>query len=362
METYTAHPHTGGYGVISNDTERTAAYDIALRQCSASGAHHFLEVGMGGHAFLTCLLLRILPKATVVAVEGNAAAAAAGAAVLANTAGVGTRAVVIPTVSMAVPAADMLQLGDLTHVLHEVLGWLANREGAAFTLRDVGHKLAERPAPHVLPYAYGSMLAPARVSRGHYTRAEHVVDQYNLILASRMPFDAAGMLPFLRKRHCLEWSSGMGCGGKLQLRASRFIATTELRLNSIIGSVFGVFTVPGSGALGGSGSGGATTRSSARPGIEMPDCGCAEVLACGVDAVRAFTSELGDGGDVGTPANWQNPVWMLPEEWELAVGDAFVINSLADLRGELPTYTLRVCVERAGVVPPERAVTFVVRP
>lgn len=133
-----------GYAMMTRDRPRNAVYLAAIQQAVSAGALEFLEVGCGGDACLTRMVLA-QPGARVTALEGNVSAATAAAVLLCAAAVPEARYTIHASLSTAQELAPFFEAARRSRgvhaVLQEVLGYIASREGVVPVFRDLHARL-----------------------------------------------------------------------------------------------------------------------------------------------------------------------------------------------------------------------------
>jgi hypothetical protein len=150
-----------GYGTMTHDRPRNAIYLSAIRQAVAGGCHSFLEIGCGGDACLTRMVLD-QPGTTVAAFEGNESAASGAYALLLNRGYCESRYSIHPVLSTAPALQEVASRVGLQAVLQEVLGYIASREGVVPVFRDLQRRVG-RESWTAIPSHCATFFTPTLV-------------------------------------------------------------------------------------------------------------------------------------------------------------------------------------------------------
>ena len=150
-----------GYSTMTHDRPRNAIYRGAIRQAVAGGCERFIEIGCGGDA---CLTRMVLDEAgtTVAAFEGNEGAASAAYAGLLHTGYCESRYSIHAVLSTAPALGEVAARSSIQAVLQEVLGYIASREGVVPVFRDLQRRLG-RGSWAALPSHCATFFTPTLV-------------------------------------------------------------------------------------------------------------------------------------------------------------------------------------------------------
>ena len=150
-----------GYSTMTHDRPRNAIYRGAIRQAVAGGCERFIEIGCGGDA---CLTRMVLDEAgtTVAAFEGNEGAASAAYAGLLHTGYCESRYSIHAVLSTAPALGEVAARSSIQAVLQEVLGYIASREGVVPVFRDLQRRLG-RGSWAALPSHCATFFMPTLV-------------------------------------------------------------------------------------------------------------------------------------------------------------------------------------------------------
>jgi len=337
-----------GYTSMTRDVRRNRVYRLAIAAAASEGLLGFLEVGPGGDACLTKMVLEEA-GAWVVGVEGNKWAAESARTQLRGLHGAeGPRwRIVTGHSSSRTPAMDEALHGrDFDVLLQEVLGYIASREGVVATLADLQGRMSPLPK-RLLPGAVATFFTPALVSlediRRNLQGSASLYCGPNYLLACRVPLDTTapwrssgapvcGCLEFINFAQPLT----RGAPQLRQERAAAFAVPASakggVQVNSLVVFIWAGF------------AGAPPRRFEPETGFPY---GCAELAesdAAAWSGCLSFSSACAASDAKAEASNWPNVVLLLDTPLTVPPGGRLEVVSVADLRGATCTYEWRVRV------------------
>jgi hypothetical protein len=337
-----------GYTSMTRDVRRNRVYRLAIAAAASEGLLGFLEVGPGGDACLTKMVLGEA-GAWVVGVEGNKWAAESARTQLRGLYGAeGPRwRIVTGHSSNRTPTMDEALHGrDFDVLLQEVLGYIASREGVVATLADLQGRMSPLPK-RLLPGAVATFFTPALVSlediRRNLQGSASLYCGPNYLLACRVPLDktapwrsrgapVCGCLEFINFAQPLT-------RGAPQLRQERTAAfavpvsaKAGVQVNSLVVFIWAGF------------AGAPPRRFEPETGFPYGCAELAEADAAAWTGCLSFSSACAASDARAEASNWPNVVLLLDTPLTVPPGGRLEVLSVADLRGATCTYEWRVRV------------------